>query len=285
MNEPAFQDKFIAFVDILGFKGMVESAEQKTGRSLSEIQELLRILADEEEATFYKSHGPRVCPESVRLHQDLSFRSTQVSDCVIASSEVSPAGVINLVSYSWGIALGLLLKGVLVRGYITRGKILHEGQQFMGTGYQTAYEREAGVSAFKREADEKGTPFIEIDPTVAEYVKNDTDGCVRKMYERMVKTDGELGAIFPFQRLQHSFMIGGFGMPPFDAEKERRNNAVVRGNISVLKEKVLQYVDRSNAAALRKINHYLSALDAQLVVCDRTDQAIDALGQPYPRSR
>jgi len=177
--------------------------------------------------------------------------------------------------------VGFLLKGVMCRGYVTRGSIYHSESQIIGTGYQSAFASESVVTAFKREADEHGTPFVEIDQPVSEYVAVNGDDCVRKMYGRMVKSDGEVSAIFPFDRLSHSFVIGGFGVK-FDPARERRANDVVRSNIRVLRSRVEVRIDSQNPRAVSKGRHYLAMLDDQLAVCDTTDEMIDSLSCPFP---
>lgn len=281
--EPQFTDKFIAFIDVLGFKDMIECAERGEGRSIGEIKSLLMALEQRASQSFFTTHGPKICPSSNYIEQSLDFQICQVSDCAIISAEISPAGVANIIHHCWGVALNLLTKGVLVRGYITRGSIYHRDCQFMGTGYQTAYRKEAGVTAFKKEADEKGTPFVEIDPSVASYVAAQTDSCVRKMFNRFVKQDGDLTALFPFQSLSHSFAIGGLSAPDFDAQKEKKNNDIVRKNLTNFKEEMLKYVDPTNERALKKVRHYIAALDEQLAICDKTDSFIDALCRPIGR--
>jgi hypothetical protein len=215
----------------------------------------------------------------------LDFSVTQVSDCKICSSEISPAGVVNIVKHCWATAMMLLTKGVLVRGYISRGQIFHENGEFYGTGYHDAYRREASVSAFKKEADETGTPFIEVDPLVIEYIQNNGGECVQKMFARFVKSDGILTALFPFQSLSHHFSLSGPGLPPFDPEKERKSNNNLRTSLQTMKSKILEFADHNNARAMQKIRHYTSALDDQLRICDATEDAIDRLMQPFPADK
>ena len=195
------------------------------------------------------------------------------------STEISPAGIINLVSHCWGVVIRFLQQGVMCRGYVTRGRIYHTDTQFLGSGYQNAYEAERQVSMFKRAADERGTPFIEIDRPVSEYVRGCEDRCVKEMFGRMTKSDGEGVALYPFERLSHSFMIGAFG-PPFDPQKEKQSNNVMRQWIVGFKAKVMSYADPSNPGATKKAEHYMRALDEQLRICDRTDEMIDALCAP-----
>lgn len=280
-----FKEKFIGFVDVLGFKNMVEAAEAGTGMAFKELLEVIEHLGKTEDKEKFKKYGPTTCPQSRYLQRDLDFQLKQISDCVIVSSEISPAGVINLVNHCWGAVIMLLTKGVMCRGYITRGLIYHTEDQIIGSGYQKAYGKESEVTAFKRSAAERGTPFVEVDQSVCDYVANHTDPCVKEMFSRYVKSDGEVTALFPFQRLSHSFAIGGFGLPPFDPEKEKQSNQNVRIMIQNLKERVLAFVDKSNPKALAKAEHYIAALDAQLEVCSRTDEFIAMLGSPFSPNR
>lgn len=279
-----FEDKFIAFVDVLGFKSMVEASESGSGISLPVLMERLSKLGTQQDENKFELHGPTTCPQSRCIEKNLNFKVTQISDCVIVSSEVSPAGIINLVSHCWGAVIELLVKGIMCRGYITRGSIYHQKGQVIGSGYQQAYTSESGVSAFKLEADERGTPFVEIDPVVCGYVETSTDPCVREMFSRMVKTEDGTTALFPFQRLSHSFAIGGFGQE-FDPNREKKANDNVRKLLISLKERVLSHVDESNAKAMNKVRHYVRALDQQLATCDKTDEMIHALCSPFPSRR
>lgn len=151
----------------------------------------------------------------------------------------------------------------------------------IGSGYQHAFESESGVSAFKLEADERGTPFVEVDPTVCEFIERETDPCVKEMFSRMVKTEQGTTALFPFQRLSHSFVIGGLNQK-FDSKKEKAANDNVRKLLRSLKERVLKYVDQGNPKAINKARHYVRALDTQLAACDQADEMIDLLCTPFP---
>jgi hypothetical protein len=171
----------------------------------------------------------------------------------------------------------------MCRGYIKRGRIYHNANEIVGSGYVSAFENERNVSVFKQDANERGTPFIEVDPEVVRYVGEHGDACVKQMFDRMVSTDGQLTAIFPFKRLNHSFMIGGFGMPKFDAAKELKSLNNVRGWIVDMKAKVTTLVNRDDPSAVSKGDHYIRMLDEQLRACDKTQTAIEAFGQPFPR--
>jgi hypothetical protein len=275
-----FQEKFIAFIDILGFKQMVAKAEAGQGFSLPEITELVDLLGSSTKRNDFETYGPTCCPESPRIEKCIDFRLTQTSDCVIVSAEISPAGAINLISHCWGTVIRLLQKGVMCRGYISKGLIHHTETHFIGTGYQKLLEAEQQVSVFKRSADDLGTPFVEIDQTLCEYISG-CDDCVKEMFSRMTKSDGESVAIFPFQLFSHSFTIGGFGAA-FNPDEERQSNDNLRKSIIAFRDKVSALVDTANPKAVRKAEHYIGALNDQIRVCDKTDEMIDTLCTPFP---
>jgi hypothetical protein len=272
-------DKFIAFVDVLGFKKMVAESEEGTGLPLSDLMQLLKHLGTGVERAHFERSGPTCCPQAPRIQKNLDFRVTQISDCVVVSAEISPAGVINLIHHCWGAVIELMTRGIMCRGYIKRGRVFHSDSQIIGSGYQDAYSAERNVRAFMREADERGTPYVEVDAEVYQYVESQPDACVKEMFGRMVKRDGEVVVLFPFQMLRHSFLIGSIG-GRFDPEKEHTSNQNLRNKLLRMKERVWSFVDRSNPNAVSKANHYIAALDTQLRVCDETDEEIRMLASP-----
>lgn len=269
-----YQEKFVAYIDILGFEKLVKDSEAGVGMPLFDLMELLKTLGTSEDVTKLKTYGSIICPGSTYINSNLNFKLTQISDCVIVSSEISPAGVINLVNHCWGAVLKLLQKGIMCRGYITKGNIYHTEAQVVGSGYIEAVSNEKTVKAFKREANERGTPFVEVDSVVCEFVKDCGDKCVKKMFSRFVEEEGGVSALFPFKILSHSFMIGGFGIK-LDPQKEKESNHNLRLLIKELKKSVMEFVDKSNPDAIRKSEYYIKALNDQLVVCDKTDKMID----------
>ncbi len=272
-----FREKFIAFLDVLGFKDYVSSAEVGTGKSLPEILDILKKLGSAGERDHFGQYGPIICPAAPYLQKDLDFRFTQVSDCAVLSIEVSPAGVINLIDQCRRAVFRLLQSGTMCRGYITRGKIFHTDSQFVGSGYQEAYQKESQVAVFKREADERGTPFVEVARSVLEYVDNCEDTCVQQMFRRMVRWDGDAAAVFPFTMLSHSVVLGDFLGHKFDVKSERESNLNMRLIIEKLIAGVRASVDPANPGALRKAEHYIKALEAQIEICDGTDRVLDEM--------
>lgn len=275
-SKKEYKDKFIGFVDILGWKEKVKSSETGTGNSLDDLLKLSKELGTPQDKSKFEKYGPIICPCSKYIKRNLDFEITRISDCVIVSTEISPAGVINLINHCWAAVIRLLTKGIMCRGYITRGMIYHNTSEpdFIGSGYQKAYEKEHQVTAFKCKADEIGTPFVEVDPVVCNYIRDCIDKCVREMFSRFVEEDGKVTALFPFKRLEHSFVIGDWMGQKFDPERELRSNENTKLMILRMKENILSYVDQSNHKAVSKAQHYINALDRQLGVCQKTEELI-----------
>lgn len=276
-------EKFIGFFDIIGFKSLMARADAGNGMTHAELFDVVKLLGSEKDRAERIKYGSKICPHAPCLQRDVDFHITQQFDCAVVSAEISPAGAINVIWHCWTACLELLQKGLMCRGYIKRGRIYHTDKDVFGPGHVDVVEREKQVSFFKGDSDKSGTPFIEVDKTIVDYIATQPDACVKEMTGRMLRTEGGLTAIFPVKRLNHSFMIGGFGMPKFDPEKEKRSLDNVREWIRRMKRDVESYIDTDNESAVTKGRHYIKMLDQQLLECDKTERMIDMLGRPSPR--
>jgi len=272
-----YKEKFIAFIDILGFKKMVEASVIGTGIPLADILEMLKKLGTHEDQQRIRS-GNIFLPESERIYPDLDFKITQISDCVVISSEKSPVGLLNLVIHCSNAITELLYMGKMCRGYITCGKIYHTDTQFIGTGYQKALDKEQSVSAFKFTGDEVGTPFVEIDPEVCEYVNKYGDNMVKRHFNREIRSDGVINALFPFQLLGDKYAFH-----PYDSDLTKKNvKQSVQNNCITLMElnaRIMQYVDKSRPDVVKKAEHYINALYEQLMCISTQGKILERLCQ------
>ena len=160
---------------------------------------LIRWLGSDDDIALYRDNGAEICPDSGKQNADLAMRITQISDCVIVSAEVSPAGMINIVNFCRKTAERLLLReGVLCQGYLTRGKIVHDGTMVFGSGYQAAVAGEKAAAAIELPGEVLGTPFIEIDPVVVAYHESSGDKCTREMFSRMTISADDSVLISPY---------------------------------------------------------------------------------------
>jgi hypothetical protein len=75
--------------------------------------------------------------------------------------------------HCWRSVLRFLDNGLMCRGYIKFGSVYHDDRHIIGTGYQDAYAAERDVTAFKLEADERGTPFVQVDQQLRYLIARD----------------------------------------------------------------------------------------------------------------
>ena len=68
-----YREKFIAFVDILGFEALVRASE-KDPRGAAQIVELQRALHGKDNAKAIAEYGPIICPCAPRLDKRLDFQ-------------------------------------------------------------------------------------------------------------------------------------------------------------------------------------------------------------------
>ena len=277
LNEIQYAEKFIAFFDVLGWKSLVLDSDAGCGLSLGELCEITDMLGTAADRDEFKKYGPTICPEAPRTRKGMGFRITQVSDSVLISAEISPAGLINLVFHCWRASTRLLSKGVMCRGCIKRGPIYHTSEYQIGVGINDVVDREKRVSIFRKANDESGTPFIEIDVDVVQYVECQPDKCVKEVFSRLVERDNDLAAIFPFKRLDPGLF---YSAATFNPDKERKAVDYVRGRIQRMKKLIQNHINPSHTSAYRKAAQYTRMLDAQLVVCDRHEEMIDLSAQP-----
>ena len=272
--EPRSVDSFIAFFDVLGWKSLVRTTEKENDASVQKIIDVLDMIRSELEMCrdFYEKDGPEIYPAAPFIKKDMDFRFTLSSDSVVLSSEVSPAGLMRLLYCCWVVYFKLFSrKGLMCRGYIKRGLIYHTADYCVGSGLNDVVEGEKRVSIFKTEDGERGTPFIEVDRNIVQYVNDETsDSCVKETFSEFVKVKDDVAAIFPFKRLDPGIFEDG----RFDPDKERKTIATVRDWIGKSKEMMRRHVDPSSDSARRKERCLIRMLDDQLDICERTEKAI-----------
>lgn len=278
-----FKNKIIAFIDICGFKSLVEKTENPNAKfTLDELLKIVSKLDRKDTVKNIRINGPIVCPQSKFISKDLDLVLTQISDCVIISAEISPAGILHLLYLCNQISMGLLLNGILCRGYVNLGNIYHTEHQVIGSGYQNAYENESKVIAFKTLEDERGTPFIQIDREIEELILDDYsyDKCLQEIFSRITRSDSEVCAIFSFDLLSRSFAITGNNNLENEIIEINKNKFYIEG----YKVKILEFSNNQNKKVMLKIDHYLRFLDEQIEICDKQIENIKRLNQPFLRT-
>lgn len=134
-----FEDRVVAFVDVLGFKSLVNSAVNSS-QHLNQLSGLVDLLASA------IPHLDKSVDASVPSH--LIPQHTYISDCIILSAPIQDSnrpgynGLEIIVMRVIQLSHYFLSAGYLIRGGITTGKVWHTPSNIVGPAYQEAFELE-----------------------------------------------------------------------------------------------------------------------------------------------
>lgn len=135
MQKITFEERAVAFIDVLGFKSVVDHATQSTTK-LAELEDLVELLSSA--IPFYDDQVDASVPDK------LIPRHIYISDSIILSapliSEEMPSysGLTILVMRVIQLTHILLSKGYLIRGGISVGDVWHTESNIVGAAYQEA---------------------------------------------------------------------------------------------------------------------------------------------------
>ena len=169
-----FEDRAVAFIDVLGFKGVVNAAGQGGSKHV-ELEKLIDLL----ESAVPNLDGT----VDQTVPKDLIPRHIYISDSIILSAPLTSSqrpnyrGLSTLVMRVIQISHTLLSKGYLLRGGISIGSVWHTTSNIVGPAYQEAYEIETKTEF----------PRIELSPNAKSYWMSTEDNSNRICLEHMDK--------------------------------------------------------------------------------------------------
>jgi len=127
-QERDYRERYVAFMDVLGFSQLVSDADHQPHKRevILAIIESLRTTLSEIPPT--------------------NFRFTQFSDCIAVSADRSRDGIIAIFSGCAALVTDLLQLGVMLRGGIAVGNLVHTSDVLFGTGLLSAlaHDRSGG---------------------------------------------------------------------------------------------------------------------------------------------
>lgn len=136
-----YEDRYIAFVDILGFSGLVKRTESEPEliEKLATILEAFKVNAELSEKR-EQSNAP----------EDYGLRISSFSDCILLSANSNSIGSVILAITCIHLCIQLLSLGILTRGAISHGKLIHTNRIVFGQGLIDAYHLENKVAVYPR---------------------------------------------------------------------------------------------------------------------------------------
>ncbi|AWP28105.1 hypothetical protein [Paenibacillus sp. Cedars] len=160
-----YQNKLVAFIDILGFSNLVKESETNDSKAqmlLSSLKDIESFIKREEELyQFSEDVGNNTVSK-------LKVNYTQFSDSIILSTDIvvpeidglkfhNINNIMNMCSLLSYLQARFLNEGVLLRGGLTWGPIFHEKNICFGPAFIKAYLLENQLAS---------TPRIVIDPNI-----------------------------------------------------------------------------------------------------------------------
>jgi hypothetical protein len=135
-----FEDRAVAFIDVLGFKVLVNEAVENE-QAKQKLVDLVALL---------ESAIPRLnAGVDADVPRNLIPRHQYISDCIIFSAPLTDPerrwynGVSIVIMRAIQLSHFFLNEGYLIRGGISAGKLWHTKSNIVGPAYQEAYLLEA----------------------------------------------------------------------------------------------------------------------------------------------
>lgn len=145
-----YEERIVAFIDILGFRSLVNST---IDRETSEVDsDKLKILGD---SLMLIKRGFKDSLEDIQKPSD--FQITYFSDSIVVSFPSSVENLSIVFKTLKCIQIELIEQGILLRGGIVQGKVLHTPDMILGPAMINAYDLESKSALY---------PRITIDPEI-----------------------------------------------------------------------------------------------------------------------
>jgi hypothetical protein len=169
VNGLKYEDRVVAFIDVLGFADLVKDSENNL-IAMANVGKLVTVAKAFE--TFVEKYLNHNGPDS--------FVSLAIfSDCFVFS--MNPDQIIYMVRWTGHLYKYLLQNGFLCRGAIATGALYHRERIVVGPALVKAYELEQAVAVY---------PRVILDaPTLESWAEEFRPGSAHPHVERLVKQD------------------------------------------------------------------------------------------------
>jgi hypothetical protein len=164
-NDELMEERFVAFIDILGFKEIITGIEERNSKDdliFRKIKSVLNFMDEETYEPNYATDLPIYEETEGRLiERELGDpRLTYISDCIIISAQPTMDGFKGLSRKIHKITADLASDGIFCRGAITKGKLFHKKRVIFDSSYIRAFTLEEEFAIF---------PRVIIDPEIVNF--------------------------------------------------------------------------------------------------------------------
>jgi hypothetical protein len=129
-----YSERYVAFIDILGFREIVKRSEADPRLYEALVKTLSEIHAR----------------EPLGGEETVDFQFQTFSDSIVISAASSKIGLAYLLNSIHSLTLGLMQESLLIRGGIAKGKLYHEKGVMFGPAFIQAYEIEQTIANYPR---------------------------------------------------------------------------------------------------------------------------------------
>lgn len=141
-----YENRIVLFLDILGFKSIIDKTVEKQIENANAIELLYKNLNDIRE--FLKK---RLKQTDVFNNRNFSLKVTQFSDSIIISFVNNDnVTLFNLIRTIQELIIMLVNNGIICRGAISYGKLIHDNKIIFGPALNEAYETETKAALYPR---------------------------------------------------------------------------------------------------------------------------------------
>jgi hypothetical protein len=137
-----YRNRYIAFLDLLGFRWIVEESRRDTN-AFRIAEQALRVADDERSFTEFLQDRETPVVDDARLVY-------MFSDTVLVTSPPTESGLSDLIERVARLSVRLVYNYVFLRGAVVRGDIFEHGHIVFGPGLIHAYDLESTVAWYPR---------------------------------------------------------------------------------------------------------------------------------------
>lgn len=243
MTANTYSDRYIAFLDVLGFGALIDCS----GADLRQRSEIIRRVSEA------ISWSVEEAEELVSFRAGIVF--TQFSDSLVVSVDARDIQF-NMAKFCLAILSTIrcfLGSGLLIRGGVTRGLLVHNNELLFGPAMNRAYHLESKQARVPRVILDENVPelAIELDRSWPLPLREDEDGF---SYIDYFQPQG-LFFLAPAQWLAIRNAIKAMPNTPAISEKrawmiDKYNGAIAHFSYSHFKKQLGEYVDRTENTAV-----------------------------------